>query len=178
MPARAPTTSSPGPRPRHGRLPEGPGAKGERYCDWVAARLPAVREFDGDGPARQRWMPARRSITKPDEIAYRLARAPLEATVADPVRVAGCRWKTEECFQSAKNECGLDRYEVRRHVGWYRHITLAMPAHAFLAVMAAQEREKGVTRWAHPTSWPSPQPESVVRRQLNPVAVLHAATTR
>ncbi|MFE7266939.1 hypothetical protein ACFU9B_33535, partial [Streptomyces sp. NPDC057592] len=32
---------------------------------------------------------------------------------------------------------------VRRYVGWNRHITLAMLAHAFLAAMAAQEREKG-----------------------------------
>nr|WP_281944927.1 hypothetical protein [Streptomyces olivaceus] len=53
-----------------------------------------------------------------------------------------------------------------------------MLAHAFLAVMAVQEREKGVTRPTHPTSWPSHQPKSVVCWQLNPAAVLHAATTR
>ncbi len=68
----------------------------------------------------------------PDGIAYHLACAPLDATVTDLVHVAGCRWKTEECFQSAKNECGLDQYEVRRYVGWYRHITLAVLAHTFL----------------------------------------------
>jgi hypothetical protein len=54
------------------------------------------------------------------------------------VRVAGRRWAIEECFQAAKNECGLDQYEVRRYIGWTRHITLAMLAHAFLAVTAAQ----------------------------------------
>ncbi|MFI5775112.1 hypothetical protein ACIA74_43145 [Streptomyces sp. NPDC051658] len=97
-----------------------------------------MREFDSDEPTRQRWMLARRSIARPDELAYYLAGAPLEATVADLVRIAGCRWKVEECFQSAKNECGLDQYEVRRYVGWYRHITLAMLADAFLAVLAAQ----------------------------------------
>ncbi|MHC3475748.1 IS701 family transposase, partial [Streptomyces sp. 7R007] len=70
-------------------LSAGPGAKGERFYDWAAARLPAVWEFDGDEPTRQRWMLARRSISRPDEIAYYLARAPLEATVADLVRVAG-----------------------------------------------------------------------------------------
>ncbi|SPF06346.1 FOG: Transposase [Streptomyces sp. MA5143a] len=42
----------------------------------------------------------------------------------------------KECLQAARNECGLDQYEVRRHVGWYRHITLAMFAHAYLAVRA------------------------------------------
>lgn len=102
-----------------------------------------IWEFDGNEPTRQRWMLARRSITKPEELAYFLASAPLDATVADLVRVAGCRWRIEECFQSAKHECGLDQYEVRRYVGWHRHITLAMLAHTFLAVAAAQERERG-----------------------------------
>jgi SRSO17 transposase len=160
------------------RLSAGPGAKGERLYDWAAARLPAVAESDGDEPTRQRWMLARRSISRPDESAYYLACAPLDATVADLVRVAGCRWKIEECCQSAKNECGLDQYEVRRYVGWYRHITLAMLAHAFLAVMAVQEHEKGVSRPTHPTSWTSHQPRSVVCWQLDPAAILHAATTR
>ncbi|WP_308346420.1 IS701 family transposase [Streptomyces sp. ISL-66] len=160
------------------RLSAGPGAKGERLYDWAAARLPSVWEFDGGEPTRQRWMLARRRINKPDEIAYYLACAPLEATVGDLVRVAGCRWKVEECFQSAKNECGLDRYEVRRYIGWYRHITLAMLAHIFLAAMAVQEREKGVVRPTHPTSWTSPRQKSVVCWQLNPTAVLHHAYMR
>ena len=45
--------------------------------------------------------------------------------------------------QAAKNECGLDQYEVRRYPGWYRHITLAMLAHAFLAAVASAAAEKG-----------------------------------
>ncbi|RKE22140.1 SRSO17 transposase [Streptomyces sp. TLI_171] len=159
------------------RLSAGSGAKGERLYDWAAARLPAVWEFDGDQPTRQRWMLARRSLTKPDDVAYYLACAPLDATVADLVRVAGCRWKIEECFQSAKNECGLDQYEVRRYVGWYRHITLAMLAHAFLAVMAAQEREKGAAVTTRPTSWTSHQPGFAVCWQLDPATALPTATT-
>ncbi|MGW2652028.1 IS701 family transposase, partial [Streptomyces sp. NPDC001393] len=79
-----------------------------------------------------------------------LAYAPLEATVQELVRVAGTRWAIEECFQAAKNECGLDQYEVRRYVGWYRHITLAMLAHAFLAATAHQVREKGAAPVGQP----------------------------
>jgi len=30
----------------------------------------------------------------------------------------------------------MDEYQVRRYDAWYRHITLAMWAHAFLAVTA------------------------------------------
>jgi SRSO17 transposase len=44
----------------------------------------------------------------------------------------------EECFQSAKNETGLDHYQVRRYDAWHRHITPAMLAHAYLAVTAAR----------------------------------------
>jgi hypothetical protein len=42
--------------------------------------------------------------------------------------VAGARWAIESCFQAARNETGLDHYQARRHVAWYRHITLPMLA--------------------------------------------------
>jgi SRSO17 transposase len=38
-----------------------------------------------------------------------------------------------------ENETGLDQYQVRRYGAWYRHITLAMAAHAYLAATAAQK---------------------------------------
>ena len=59
------------------------------------------------------------------------------------------RWAVEEGFEQAKGDVGLDHYEVRRWPGWYRHITLMLLAHAFLAVTRAQatspEPEKGDT---------------------------------
>jgi SRSO17 transposase len=48
--------------------------------------------------------------------------------------VAGARWRIEECFQQAKNEAGLDHYQIRTWRAWYAHITLSMLAHAWLAV--------------------------------------------
>ena len=63
--------------------------------------------------------------------------------MAELVRVAGRRWAIEECFEEAKGEVGLDQYEVRRWDGWYRHITLAMLAHAYLAVIRNQAVEGG-----------------------------------
>jgi len=48
------------------------------------------------------------------------------------VRVAGTRWIIEESFERAKGTVGLDEYEVRRWEAWYRHITLALLAHAYL----------------------------------------------
>jgi SRSO17 transposase len=64
--------------------------------------------------------------------------------------VAGARWAIEECFQTAKNETGLDHYQVRQYEAWYRHITLSMAAAAFL-VITAEPRKKGA-----PVSSPSP----------------------
>ena len=54
--------------------------------------------------------------------------------------MAGARWAVEECFATAKNETALDHYQVRKHTAWYRHATLAMCAHAWLAVTAAASR--------------------------------------
>ena len=50
-----------------------------------------------------------------------------ETSLKELVRVAGVRWSIEECFEG---QVGLDQYEVPKWDGWYRHITLAMLAHA------------------------------------------------
>ena len=61
-------------------------------------------------------------------------------TLAELVAVAGARWGIEDCFSEAKNETGLDHYQVRKYRAWYRHVTLSMLAHAFLAVTAHAAR--------------------------------------
>ncbi|MFD8321626.1 IS701 family transposase [Kitasatospora purpeofusca] len=163
------------------RISCGDGAKGPRVYHWAAVRLPAVAEFDHQGelPVRQRWAMARRSISRPDEIAYYLAYAPLGTTVEQLARIAGSRWAIEECFQAAKNECGLDQYEVRRYTGWIRHITLAMLAHAFLAARAAAATSKGAAETVHSPwstslwqrsgdSWQLPVPTARTRHNALP----------
>jgi hypothetical protein len=159
------------------RLSAGPGAKGERFYDWAAARLPAVAESDGAEPTRQRWILARRSISNPAETAYYLACAPLDATVADLVRVGGCRWKIEECFQSAKNECGLDQYEVRRYVGWPAHHARHARPRVPRGDGCAGARKRGVEADTPDLVDLTP---AEIRRLLaaHPAAILHVATTR
>ncbi|MGW2089597.1 hypothetical protein ACWCQ6_32080, partial [Streptomyces sp. NPDC001880] len=74
---------------------------------------------------------------------------------SSPVSTPTGAWAIEECFQAAKNECGLDEYEVRRYIGWYRHITLTMLAHAVLAALAARagdEAAKGAAETDQPSS--------------------------
>jgi SRSO17 transposase len=123
-----------------GRLPAtawrrrscGAGSKGERVYDW--ARIP-LRQLD---TARQRGLLARRHASAPTKITYYVASGP-QATPLDAVaQVAGTRWAIADSFETAKGEVGLDQYEVRNWQGWYRHITLALLAHAYLTVPRAQ----------------------------------------
>jgi SRSO17 transposase len=113
------------------RLSAGDGAKGPRLYDW------AYVPYSGAPAGWRAGLLARRSIAKPNEIAYYLTQAPAATTLADLVRVAGTRWIIEAGFEAAKGEVGLDQYEVRSWTGWHRHITLALLAHAYLAVLRA-----------------------------------------
>lgn len=58
------------------RLSAGDGAKGPRVYDWAAAQLPIIMIFDGEEPTHHRWVLARRSVARPNEVAYYLAYAP------------------------------------------------------------------------------------------------------
>ncbi|MEV6576266.1 IS701 family transposase, partial [Streptomyces sp. NPDC051577] len=60
------------------------------------------------------------------------------------------------CFQTAKQECGLDDYQVRRYPGWHRHITLAMAAHAYLTILRARALDSRKAETDPPSSYPSP----------------------
>ena len=123
------------------RCSAGNGAKGPRVYDWAAVDIRPLRE-----PGKGYWLLARRSIAKPGELAYYVCFGPAGTSLEELVRVAGTRWAIEECFEEAKGEVGLDQYEVRRWDGWYRHATLAMLAHAYLAVIrqyALEQGEKG-----------------------------------
>jgi SRSO17 transposase len=115
----------------------GPGSKGERYYDWAWIGLDA----DSDSDDRQTSLLIRRSVSDPTELAFYRCHAtgPAAVTLGELVRVAGSRWSIETCFQATKNEVGLDHYQVRKHSAWYRHITLAMVAHAHLAFTAAAQ---------------------------------------
>jgi SRSO17 transposase len=74
------------------------------------------------------------------ELAFYRCWSPRPVTLAELVAVAGARWGVEDCFAEAKGEAGLDHYQVRKYRAWYRHATLSMLAHAFLAVTARDSR--------------------------------------
>ena len=120
-----------GPRDWH-RLSSGAGAKGPRVSDW------AVVPVDAPTPDTGRWLLIRRDVADPTEVAFFVCGGPPGTALADLVRVAGSRWSIEECFEIAKGDCGLDHYEVRSWVGWYRHVTLSLFALAVVAVIQSR----------------------------------------
>ena len=112
------------------RLSAGEGSKGPRLYDW------AYMPYRGGAPAGWgKGLLVRRKLDEPDDLAFYLTLAPEATDLATLVRVAGTRWTIEACFEAAKGEVGLDEYEVRSWTGWHRHVTLAMLAHAYLAVL-------------------------------------------
>jgi SRSO17 transposase len=112
------------------RLSAGAGAKGERFYDWARVRLMRLQQ-----PPWDHWLLVRRHPSKPDQLAYYVVFGLADTSLVTLAHVAGQRWAIEECFEIAKQEVGLADYEIRSRHGWYRHITLAMLALAFLAAM-------------------------------------------
>ena len=99
------------------------------------ARRGLARRGEAPQAHEQHWLLLRRHRQDPHDVAYYAVFGPANTSLATLARVAGLRWTVEECFEVAKQEVGLDDYEVRSWHGWHRHITLAMLALAFLVAM-------------------------------------------
>jgi SRSO17 transposase len=126
------------------KISAGAGTKGPRLYHWARAPIRPLEDTGSYG------LLVRRSLTDPTDLAYYLCYGPEHTPLRELVRVAGARWAIEETFQTAKGQVGLDQYQVRRYDSWYRHITLAMLAHAFLTVTTAD------TKRGRPTPTSSP----------------------
>jgi SRSO17 transposase len=118
------------------KISAGAGSKGPREYHWARAEIRPLED------TRSYWLLVRRSLTDPGDLAYYLCHGPERTPLRELVRVAGARWAIEETFQTAKGQVGLDQYQVRRYDSWYRHITLAMLAHAFLTITTADADAK------------------------------------
>jgi SRSO17 transposase len=124
------------PRRAWQRLSAGQGSKGPRFYDWAWVSITAPAQRPG-----QRWLLIRRN-NRTGELAYFRCYAPTPVPLTTLVRVAGRRWTVEESFQAGKGLAGLDHHQVRLWVSWHRWTILAMLAYAFLAVLAAIERDQ------------------------------------
>jgi SRSO17 transposase len=116
------------------RLSCADGSKGPRLYDWALIGTASPGHH----------LLVRRSLAPGEkgqlELAFFRCWSPRPVTLPELVAVAGARWGIEDCFGEAKGEAGLDHYQVRKYRAWYRHATLSMLAHAFLAVAARASR--------------------------------------
>lgn len=130
---RADTLAKKVPRRGWQKLSAGVGAKGHRYYDWAVIDL-------ADSRPGSRQLLIRRNRSS-GELAYYRCYSPAPVPLADLLRVTGSRWRVEEFFQSGKGLAALDEHQVRRYASWSRWVTLSMLAHAFLAVVRADEHD-------------------------------------
>jgi SRSO17 transposase len=119
------------------------GEKGPIEYRWARAQVVESRD---QLPGPDVWLLARRSMSDPKLLAYYLAYVPTQLPLSTLVWIASQRYTVEQCIEEAKGETGLDEYEVRFWHSWYRHVTLSMMAHAWLASIRRQEQEKKVQK--------------------------------
>jgi len=136
------------------RLSAGPGAKGHRWYDWAWASI-------DPGQPGHHWLLIRRHRRTRELACYRCY-APHPMPLATLVKAAGRRWTVEEDFQASKGLAALDQHQVRRWTSWYRWVTLAMLALAFLTVTALAEHAQ-------------PPPAGLIPLTRNEIARLAAA---
>ena len=131
---RADTLAKKVPKRAWQKLSAGAGAKGHRFYDWAVIDLADPR------PGSRQLLIRRNRST--GELAYYRCYSPAPVPLTTLVSVAGSRWRVEEFFQSGKGLAALDEHQVRRYASWSRWVTLAMLAHAFLAVVRADEHTR------------------------------------
>ncbi|AGP42329.1 hypothetical protein BE04_45560 [Sorangium cellulosum] len=135
------------------RLAVHQGEKGPIEYDWARARVVDSRRRL---PTDEIWLLARRSVSNPSEVAYYLSNAGAATPLATLAHVASTRYTIEQCFEEAKDDVGLDHYEVRTWPSWHRYITLGMMALAWLAFVRAKLPAEGAFPYA-----PAMNPELV-----------------
>lgn len=86
-----------------------------------------------------------RNVLNPEEVKYFVSnRAPASGgvTLQGLLWIGFSRWPIERCFEQAKNELGMDHFEVRGWRSIHRHLYITQLSHLFCAKVRQQLREK------------------------------------
>jgi len=130
--------------------------RGDRLVDAAARDLlgpvsnPQWRRFRPRGPLWSRvllrgdsigqnatWLVASTACPGEQKQHY-LATGPATATLDELAGAAQACKDSKDALERAKDRVGLDHYETRRYVAWYRHVTLALFADALLEAHTTQ----------------------------------------
>lgn len=137
------------------------GSKGPRLFAWAC--LPVWHQGKDDG---RHSLLIRRTDDPTPLLSYYLVFAPPDTPLLAKVTALGSRWRIEEDFANGK-DLGLDHYEVRSLLGWYRHITLVMLALAYLVSIASATRHLATS----PAPLAEPPSTAVAPTELWPLSV-------
>jgi SRSO17 transposase len=99
---------------------------------WARLPLPAAQ------PGRTtHWLLMRKNAVTGEDLVGYLCRAVPTTPLSELVDVATLVETNGEVLSMACDKAGLDEYEVRHWIGWYRYTTLAMAAYNCLALAAS-----------------------------------------
>jgi SRSO17 transposase len=147
----------------HGRRPQVPFTRVERWCAGLAETAwETIEVRDGaKGPVVVQlvWtLVQARTEKRPSDVVetlvvfrerqgdgswkhdYLLSNAQLTTPPAEFARVFKAQHRIEECLQRAKGEAGLADYQVRTWQGWHHHQTLSLLATWFLTQETRREK--------------------------------------
>jgi len=102
------------------------GTKGPLVYEFARLRVWIPKDKARSQPG---WAVFRRSVDKPEEIAYYLSNADEDATLDELALVISTRWRVEEYFEDAKKHLGMADYETRAWTSWHHHMALVALAH-------------------------------------------------
>ena len=91
-----------------------------------------------------------RNVLNPKEVKYFVSNmlpGSNGITVGKLLRTAFSRWPIERCFELAKNEIGMDHFEVRSWRGIHRHLYISQLSQLFCSRVHQSLREKNSTEF-------------------------------
>jgi SRSO17 transposase len=89
-----------------------------------------------------------RNVLNPDEIKYFVSNmlpGSNNITLGKLLRTAFSRWPIERCFELAKNEIGMDNFEIRSWRGIHRHLYISQLSQLFCSRVHHDLRKKNST---------------------------------
>lgn len=105
------------------------GSKGPIVYEFTRRRVTLSK----DGlPWKTVWLVVKRTLGEDPTYWYYISNASPSARLSLFVWLSGRRWAIEQSLEEAKQEVGLEHYEVRKYQGWQHHMLLCMLAHFFL----------------------------------------------
>ncbi|MDK1039735.1 MAG: hypothetical protein QGD91_12660, partial [Actinomycetota bacterium] len=112
--------------------------------------IPSKREL----PSTRHTLIVARNVINLNEVKYFISDRLVDAgdiSLKWMMWVAFARWPIEECFKRAKNELGMDHFEVRNYTSLKRHLLVTAVSHLFLVKVHQKWRGEKSTPDGLPT---------------------------